>query len=61
MDEVKSAESAAGGAAGDRIPNDSAPPSSMNDLEALDIVKVCPLLALSAVYVDVCLIVTFRF
>ncbi len=61
MDEVKSAESAAGGAAGERIPNDSAPPSSMNDLEALDIVKVCPLPDLSVAHVADCLIVTFRF
>jgi hypothetical protein len=40
MEEAKAADVTASAAAGDRLPSDAAPPSSMNDLEALDIVKV---------------------
>ena len=42
MDQTKSADSVSSAPVGERIAGDAAPPSSMNDLEALDIVKVGP-------------------
>jgi hypothetical protein len=55
MDEVKSTDSVPSVPVGERTPSDGVPPSSMNDLEALDIVKVAPFVGFSAVHAVVCL------
>ena len=39
MDQTKSADSVSSAPVGERIAGDAAPPSSMNDLEALDLVS----------------------
>lgn len=45
MDQTNSTDTTPSVPAGERIPNDAPAPSSMNDLEALDIVKVCSSIA----------------
>jgi hypothetical protein len=62
MDEVKSTDSVPSVPVGERAAADAAPPSSMNDLEALDMVKVPPFFAFcSALHDVVCLIAAIRF